>query len=292
MSSRKVFTVFFLIMLCKFASAQEFISTPSSGCSELAVKFTITGIDTNTFTNVTWDFGNGESSSKKDPDTVYYSNPGVFSVSMQIESNAPIVHNVEVHETASAQFRFDSLSLLEYNCIPIDTIKGNDQFAYGWEYFQGNTSLENITNILNSDNFHLASNIFEFPDTGLYRVNLRVRNLAHDCVDSLSRMLSIMLPPVVNDKARPGNVFVPDSPEAPYYIIDPEDSSIILYFEVFSRSGVSIFKTESPVIYWDGRTNNGQDISAGVYYYVLKATQGDPAGYYSTGGFIHIFHRQ
>lgn len=294
MSSRKVFTVLVFILLCVFTFAQEDISsTPSVGCNPLAVKFAVTGIDTTTFSTIFWDFGNGQNSNKKNPDTVYYSEPGVYPVWAEIGSQPRVHDTVTVYENLDASFMFDSINLLTYASVPMAIIESDNDFAFTWEYFyaDSSSSIRIKTKFVSALDPTFAIDTFAFPDTGLYRVSLRIRNWEYaGCTDSSYRMLSILPPPIIeSDKVKPGNVFVPNAPGGQFYIIEPEDPGIILSFEVFTRTGVSVYKSESPSVYWDGRTNDGRQLNSGVYFFVLRATEGDPTGYYSTSGFIHIF---
>lgn len=293
MSSRKVFTVSVLVLLCAYAFAQvDITSTPSTGCGSLAVKFSIINHpDTSTIGTIFWDFGNGQNNNTPNPDTVYYTEPGIYPVWAQIGSDPIMRDTVYVYEQISANFLFDSLDVLIFASIPQESIQGTDNFAYSWEYYRADTSIRNKTKFVDASIQAFASDTFAFPDTGLYRVSLRIRNMDHsECVDSSSRMLSILpIPEIETEKIKPGNVFAPNSPGGQFYIIEPEDPGIVLSFEVFTRSGVSVYKSNSPSVYWDGRTNDGRQLNSGVYFYVLQATQGDPTGYYSTSGFIHIF---
>jgi hypothetical protein len=293
MNSRKVFTVSVFVLLCAFAFAQEDISnSPSTGCGSLAVKFAITGIDTSTFTTILWDFGNDiPPSNKKNPDTVYFSNPGVYEIEARIGALPPVYDTVYVYEQVPATFLFDSVDALTFASVPQESIQGLDNFSYSWEYFRADTLIRDTTRSVDALNLDFATDTFAFPDTGLYKVALRIQNTDHtECVDSSSRMLSVLPTPIIEtEKIKPGNVFVPNIPGGQFYIIEPEDPGIVLSFEVFTRTGVQVYKTESPSVYWDGRTNDGRQLNSGVYFYVLQATQGDPTGYYTTSGFIHIF---
>lgn len=83
------------------------------------------------------------------------------------------------------------------------------------------------------------------------------------------------------------NVFSPNGDGQNDYI-DVETNGITVYeFTVFTRSGSRIYHSLSPRIFWDGNSIGGQELSEGVYYYVIEE-QGneDP---YEKAGFIHLF---
>lgn len=41
-------------------------------------------------------------------------------------------------------------------------------------------------------------------------------------------------------------------------------------FQVFNRWGNLVYQTQDPAINWDGRTTQGEEVSAGTYYYICK----------------------
>ncbi len=45
-----------------------------------------------------------------------------------------------------------------------------------------------------------------------------------------------------------------------------------IHFIVFNRWGSTVFETTNPLLCWQGFTNNGQELSEGVYFYVLNGT--------------------
>lgn len=52
--------------------------------------------------------------------------------------------------------------------------------------------------------------------------------------------------------------------------------------EIYDRWGVLIFKSQPPYYRWDGRNFSGEEVSPGVYYFILKM------GSISKHGFIHL----
>ena len=83
------------------------------------------------------------------------------------------------------------------------------------------------------------------------------------------------------------NVFSPNGDGQNDYI-DVETNGVTVYeFTVFTRSGSRIYHSLSPRIFWDGNSIGGQELSEGVYYYVIEE-QGDEEPY-EKAGFIHLF---
>ena len=83
------------------------------------------------------------------------------------------------------------------------------------------------------------------------------------------------------------NVFSPNGDGQNDYI-EVETNGVTVYeFTVFTRSGSRIYHSLSPRIFWDGNSIGGQELSEGVYYYVIEE-QGDEEPY-EKAGFIHLF---
>lgn len=278
--------------MCALMSAQDIAYTPIEGCNPMSVRFYINNYDTTTITSINWDFNNGTTSTLTNPDTVVYENPGEYIVEAIIDGTTTINATVNVTERVPATFRVDSVGFLTYAFVPTIMIQTNNRFAYSWEYWSGNNQIGIKSLFADNTAFENAIDTFEFADTGSYNIILRTRNMVASpiCIDTDTVALLVLPPPAPEpEKFTPGNVFVPDAPGNSFYIIDPQDPGITLIFEVFSRTGVSLFKTESPVIYWDGRTNDGNILNSGVYFFVLQSTRGDSEGFFNTSGFIHIF---
>lgn len=281
--------------MCAFSGAQDIMYSPNEGCNPMEVKFYIDNYDTTTITTISWDFGNGTTSAMTNPDTVTYAEPGEFYIVAIIDGATTVQDTILVTEKVPATFMVDSIDILTYAFVPTAPIQTSNNFAYSWEYYRGSTQIRNKSVFVDMNTFDAAIDTFALPDTGIYRIVLRTRNMTPSpiCVDTDTVVLRVLPPPAPEpEKFVPGNYFVPDAPGNQFYIIDPQDPGILLYFEVFTRTGVSLYKTESPVIHWDGRTNDGRMLNSGVYFFVLQPTQGDPDGFFKTSGFIHIFRNQ
>ena len=83
------------------------------------------------------------------------------------------------------------------------------------------------------------------------------------------------------------NVFSPNGDGQNDYIDVVTNGVTVYEFTVFTRSGSRIYHSLSPRIFWDGNSIGGQELSEGVYYYVIEE-QGDEEPY-EKAGFIHLF---
>lgn len=276
--------------MCSIIVAQDFSADQVSGCSDHVVIFTLD--DPSSATTVAWDFGNGTSSDLINPAAVSYTSSGTYTVTAVVDGATTVskVDYITVYETLSAEFRIDSVSPYSYSLVPTSTIDVVDNiYSFRWE-ITGTDVSEIQNSFAYTGNSEDGIYTMEFPDTGSYTVKLTTNNLTSTCLDSTEQDFDVVLSgDTIADKYVARNYFSPNSVGDDYYIIDPVDPSIVLSFDVYSRTGVPVFSMESPVIYWDGRKNNGVELSTGVYFFILKATQGDTDGFYSTKGFIHLF---
>jgi len=83
------------------------------------------------------------------------------------------------------------------------------------------------------------------------------------------------------------NVFSPNGDGQNDYIDVVTNGVTVYEFTVFTRSGSRIYHSLSPRIFWDGNSIGGQELSEGVYYYVIEE-QGNEEPY-EKAGFIHLF---
>lgn len=59
-------------------------------------------------------------------------------------------------------------------------------------------------------------------------------------------------------------------------------------FNVFNRWGQLVFTTSDPMINWDGKNNNGKDVSDGVYYYTCEAYEKQNLTPLTLSGYIEL----
>lgn len=303
MSCKVIFSTIVSFIFCGILSAQvDFYADDTLGCERMLVKFSLdhTTVDTNTLTSVEWNFGIGNPVTSFNPPPVRYSQAGTYSVSIVIDGNtaSPITKTgyIVVHEVVSAEFEYDiTAQPLDYRFSPLGTID-NDTANFLWEiYDDASDRIANMTFPSRVDPDRAVYN-YSFPDTGTYSVKLKITTNwttgleTGSCIDSSMQTIIVQeLPDTsgIDSVFVVANVFSPETQD--YFIIQPEHMDIVLSFIVFSRTGVVVYKEESPTIYWDGRTNTGRDLDTGVYFYVLEALQNDPENYYSKRGFIHLF---
>jgi gliding motility-associated-like protein len=83
------------------------------------------------------------------------------------------------------------------------------------------------------------------------------------------------------------NVFTPNDDEINDFIEVSTNGVTVYEFTIFTRSGSRVYHSESPRVFWDGRTNSGHPLSEGIYYYVIEEQGGsDP---FEKAGFIYLY---
>lgn len=83
------------------------------------------------------------------------------------------------------------------------------------------------------------------------------------------------------------NVFSPNGDEINDYFEVSTDGSTVYELSIFTRTGTRVFFSSSPRIFWDGRSNVGENLKQGVYYYVIEEKDGGDST--QEVGFIHLF---
>lgn len=295
MNFRYQFSVLVILLTGVYLNAQvDFTADQVSGCMPLKVKFSLdyTTIDTSIATSVQWFFGDGSNVVSFDPPAVTYPKPGKYSVRIVVNGNAtnPIIKTnyISVHSPLPATFTAEPTdSALIYRFVPDEDITdGAATFYYRWQYYSKENRIYNITYIVDNLTQDNSIDTFVFPSTGPYGVSLHIRD-SYGCADSTFQQVNVVQALDTTQPFVVGNVFAPASQD--FFVIDPQNLNVRLKIQIYSRTGILVFKSEAEKIYWDGRTNSGMELGTGVYFYILESTQGDPTGYYNTKGFIHLF---
>jgi large repetitive protein len=179
----------------------------------------------------------------------------------------------------------DSLSEQPYADFVFSDISGSDtEFLYRFEtaYY---TPAEGVTIDYTwrfPDGTEQYDSIAEyaFLEEAIYEVFLLLEDAA-GCADSITKKV-----PVSKQLMLP-NVFSPNGDEVNDYFEVTTPGDYIYSFRVFTRNGLLIYASESPLIRWDGRIIGGREAPEGVYYFTIKST--DTPVETSQSGFLHLF---
>lgn len=276
------------LIICSVKAQTDFTANgDTAGCTDFHVAFTVTSPAISASDSIKWFFGFGDTVKTKGSNTIdtVYTQEGQYNVVVIVNNHAPVVKQnyIKVHQALDALFRAENYAIgNRYRFIPFSQITDPvASYKFMWSYkdsIAGTTITRPVKTVTISDQPN-AIDSFTF-NKGIYNVKLRIQD-SYGCTSGYG------IPLVIADSILLPNVFSPGAQE--YYDIDPKDISIILHFQVFNRYGMLIFEQEAPRILWDGLTFSGNAVNTGVYFYILKATQGDPSGKYNQKGFIHLF---
>jgi hypothetical protein len=59
---------------------------------------------------------------------------------------------------------------------------------------------------------------------------------------------------------------------------------------IYSRSGIQVYRAESPTIIWDGRNQSGQELPPDIYFFTIKSL--DNSGSRERSGFVHLYREK
>ena len=250
-----------------------FFADTTSGCDFLEVTFTYRNIDLiDTVTSVEWDFGNGQTASGKEQQTVLYDTAGSYTVTMLVNNNTPYTRPgyIKVHSTPRALFFWsDSLELGSYTVVFVNVHQAVDTvpYKYQWLFQDGGTG-------------NTRALIHRFPDAGDYQAVLRVTH-PEGCMDQWSDIVSVW-----NLLDCP-NVFTPNDDGINDFFIVSSNGVTVYNIQIFSRTGALVYKAEAPIIIWDGRNLSGQELLPGTYFYIIRSAGG--SGRFEKSGFVELY---
>ena len=268
---RYIIPVFLSCMGIPALAQITFSADTTYGCDSLEVTFTYTEF-VDTVSTVEWDFGNGQTGTGKIAQTVLYDTAGTYEVSIRINGNTTLPKRIyiRVHSTPSARFFWsDSLELGSYSVVftgipqPVDTVR----LEYQWTFEDGGTG-------------ETRNTIHRFPEAGEYMAELTVTH-PEGC-----RAYSAQLVSVSNSLDCP-NVFTPNEDGINDYFIVGSNGVTVYSMQIFSRSGVMVYKAEAPILIWDGRNLSGQQLFPGTYYYIIRPVNG--SGQLEKKGFVELY---
>jgi gliding motility-associated-like protein len=119
-----------------------------------------------------------------------------------------------------------------------------------------------------------------FQNAGTYPVLLLATN-ANGCTDTATIFITVI--DDIPTKLVIPNVFTPNG-DGNNDIFLANSFGIKNYeCSIFDRWGLKMFETDNVHIGWDGKTTSGNSVSAGTYYYIIKATGIDQKNYDKKG---------
>ncbi len=256
--------------------AQENITADKiSGCDSLTVQFTLNNtLPLTSYTSVVWNFGDGSSARGTLALAHTYVSPGIYNVRCVLDGGRNILFNdtISVGLTPYADFTFtdtsgsDSEFPYYFESAYFKPIEGID-LNYSWRFPDGTVVNDSVA-------------VYLFPEEEVYPVFLSVTD-ENGCSDTILKLV-----PVSRELMVP-NVFTPNGDELNDYfeVTTPGDYSYSL--RIFTRNGLQVYNSESPLISWDGRITGGREAPEGVYFYIIQSEETPVKT--SVSGFLHLF---
>lgn len=204
-----------------------------------------------------WDFGDGATSNTLAPEHAYASSSAAYTATLTatLPNGCSAQHSETIQVTATPSAAFSA------NPATVDinnpTVAFDNQTTNGvnwdWDFGDGN-----------SDNSENPSHTYS--SAGQYTVVLVASN--QQCSDTATYVIN------VDDLVDLPNIFSPNGDGVNDSFGLPANISSDVEILILNRWGAPVFETYSASVSWDGKVN-GQDASAGVYFYVVRLTKND-----------------
>jgi gliding motility-associated-like protein len=267
-----------LLLLATVISARaqyDFTSSSMNGCTPMKVKYTFTSTaSVDTITDFYWDFGNGQTSNLRNPDTVVYENAGIYTPALVYNNRADLMivkpDLISVNHTVPANFRYnDTLSARTFVFEHIEPLDAGTSYTYLWNF-------ESVGTGSNS------KEIVTFPETDTFGISLTVSD-DNGCSDTRNLQL------VVVEEISVQNVFTPNGDNINDFFVIVSNGGVPVVARIFTRAGILVYKSEGTTITWDGITASGQKLNPGIYFYTIEALNGDALKSHSKAGVLYMY---
>lgn len=271
---RRLILIFSLLFsfICVLKSQVNLIASGLEGCDSLRVEVFIEPQEVyDTVTSVTWRV-NEEITSSGDSLNLHLKNPGSYSVKATINNDYEISLDQKINVFASPNVDFvyaDTTVSDEFSYVFRSTAQEVDSlnYTYSWSVNGEEVGFEPVI-------------IYSFNESGEYTVGLSIENDA-GCSNSFFKDI------LISELLQCPNVFTPNMDGHNDFFTVKTDGNTIYDFRVYSRSGLKIYRTESPTIFWDGRSLSGIEMQPGIYYYTIEPVNNEASE--EKSGFVHLF---
>lgn len=250
----------------------EILLTENSGCDSLLIDASLAPEDVyDTITSLTWSIEENGLNASGDKAGFLLKEPGEYSLTVQINNDYSLEYpsKLIVYSSPDADFTFsDTGSVKGYKREFRPLENSGELLNCTFEWYIGEKFIANTPEIS-----------YNFAEKGHHPVRLTVTN-EDGCSSSSSRMV------IVAELLECPNVFTPNMDGYNDFFNVETDGNTVYSFQVFSRTGLKVYHTESPYISWDGRSLSGVEMQPGIYYYLIETVNSDENEKIS--GFVHL----
>lgn len=242
-------------------------SNRTNGCEPLEVTFYNTS--NGSLAQTTWTFSDGTTviSFGSDSITVLFEDPGVYDVSMDIETTAGCTYDttymqyIEVFELPNANYTHTPIPATIYDAeITFTDYSSDDVVSWDWDFGLG---------ILPGSSSQ-QDPVVNYPEgvPGSYPVSLTVEN-ANGCTHTVTGQVDI-----INDVVLYApNIFTPDGDEynENWRVWITGVDIYDFHLTMFNRWGEIVWESYNTEGVWDGHYGSGGMVQDGTYVWVIEA---------------------
>lgn len=244
----------------------DFTVTPASGCTPVKVCFATSATNTS---NYVWNFGDGTVISGPQGDTCHtYISPGIYDPQLLLQYTLPGGLNcVEQATNATGSVTVTNVINVALSGQPVINLPLDTIIALNANYNGGVAPYSYLWNPANGLNCDTCSSVLivGMGDTINYVFTI------YDSAGCIGKDSVLIISGPCLETALIPNVFSPnyDGENDVFYIpgVCATDEYLL---QIFDRWGKLMFSTTQRHNVWDGRSDSGVPVSAGVYYYVVN----------------------
>ena len=228
--------------------------TNSSPCESNPIDFyDNTFISSGSLVNWIYDFDLTNSISSQNA-VFTYPAPGNYSITYHVTSDLgctdSIIKVITVLAGPDANFSINPNPALALQDVNFTDLSQGNQISF-WDWDFGDGTGDNVQNAINN-----------YSDGGTYTVILSVTDI-NDCIDTASKNLLIVLPPILPTAFSPNG----DGENDVFRVRGGPFNAVI--FNVYNNWGELIFQTDDANVGWDG-TFEGNNSPLGVYTWTFE----------------------
>jgi len=195
---------------------------------------------------------------------------GKYTLNAMINGEAEVSFGSDINVYDSPQsdftYSFTSANSVFNYFFEAENIVNSPGISYEWY----------INNELEGNSPEL---VYIFDLEGNYLVQLKVMN-EYSCESLSSQEI------IVSDNLQCPNVFTPNMDGYNDFFRVNTDGTTVYTFQVYSRAGIKVYQSESPSIFWDGRSLSGIEMQSGLYFYLIEPVKRTEKEKIS--GFVHL----
>lgn len=262
-------TIVFLsaIALTMAVSAQD-VKVNGKMCVDATLSFSYD--KSGRYSNFEWTFGDGSTSTDKEP-THKYTSAGTYTVKLTASGTNAETANESISVTINAlpKMGFDIDSTEQRNAKAFAAKTNATTYKFEWDFGDGSTASG-------------ASAKHSYSAPGKYTVVLTTSD-NQNCTDTTTQSV------IIEASNKVPNVFTPNGDgQNDFFMISANGARLKL--EIFNRWGYKMFsRTGTENIVWDGYNPQGTLVSPGTYFYVITVEEGT-TNYDPLNGYITVYY--